>query len=275
MQNQLRLFSFRPSFCTPFDIKLCNIFLQKLQYFGANTKVAFQLRPQSLPTILFLLIFSPASYAGIINVDFTKQSPLLYNELNYSFAGLNLAISGWYEDSISYDLGQVHQDTNGLGVFNSVTSINDGSQIDGRGPDEWLRFDFSSRVNLLSVQFNRVGNNDDFSLLIDNVLVIEDDIPGSDVVNDFGVSLINFEPNKLIGYQFQFGVNKWFSDYKISAISIKTIPEPNTFLLYCSVLLFIGVLSISKKLKRIHVKCKQRTKIFSKQYYANVDQWQN
>ncbi len=260
MQNQFRLFSFHTSFCTPFYNKLFNLFLKQLQYFGANTKVLFRLKPQSLPAILFLLIFSQTSHASIINIDFTKQSSFLYSGLSYNFTGLDLTISGWYEDSTDYDLGQVQQDVNGLGVFNSISSINDGSQIDGRGPDEWLMFDFSSRVTLLSVQFNRVGNNDDFSLLIDNVLAIEGDIPGGNVANDLGVSLVNFESNKLIGYQFQFGVNKWFSDYKISAISIKTIPEPNTFLLYCSVLLLIGVLRMSKKLKRFRSKLSETQK---------------
>jgi len=112
----------------------------------------------------------------------------------------------------------VHQDEDGLGVTyeGDRASYTSASQVDGRDELESLILTFSAPVSFSSVTFSLVGSNDQFSLLVDDLLLFEGDIPSG---RTKGFSANN------TGQVFTFGTGEDDDDYKVKGVEVGLMGE--------------------------------------------------
>ena len=110
-------------------------------------------------------------------------------------------------------------------------------QIDGHGPLETLFLDFGASVELISATFSYIGSNDNFSLLADGNLVLDN----ADLDKGSGKYLIsqyNFEPG-ILGSVFGFGAYYYDDDFKLLGIAVKSVPEPSSL-----IMMMLGIFSL-------------------------------
>ena len=123
--------------------------------------------------------------------------------------------------------------TNGLGVHTRRTNDLTG-EVDGEGVIETLRLTFDRVVELVSVVFDQVGLDDDFSLAVDGTTLISSPIPDGRA-NDRGEGTFSLS---LTGVQFDFTAPGLDDDYRVKGLTINAdsfppnpVPEPSPLLL--------------------------------------------
>ena len=186
----------------------------------------------SLKTLSIGLFLGAHSIALAVPVtfDFTGSPNNTGDPLTYSEGGIDLTINGYPDPAVAVDLNL------GLGVnFTQIPA--DSEQIDGAGRTETLEMEFSPNVQLLSVTFGNVQQNDGFTLSVDGTEFFNGDIPG------LGQPFINTSSSNLIGSTFTFGVTENNDDYFIRNITVQAIatPESGTTL----VLAGLGILGLT------------------------------
>lgn len=132
----------------------------------------------------------------------------------------------------------------------------DNHQIDGWGPNEAAVLDFGTMVDLVSVTFNNVGYNDDFTLFSGPVdgsgnLILDDAglNGGFWEIFDYGLATYTFS-SAVSGSEFAFLADHWSDDftlYSITADYVSNVPEPASLSLLGLGLMALG--SMRRKVK--------------------------
>ena len=185
-------------------------------------------------SILFGMgMFATSSYAGtMFNVTGSGGSNSSYS---FSQDGIQFTATAFDQNGNSQN---VHQSSGGLGVF---IGGSDSRTIDGNGPDETLKLTFNVPVELISILFGAVDSNDQYKLLVDGNIFVDD----APVVT----SLVNFGGSTAArsGSMFEFTVVNSNDDYRLDWITVKPIsggtnvPEPSTVVLFGSGLMGVGI----------------------------------
>ncbi len=181
---------------------------------------------KTLLALLVLSIVAGAAQAAPVTVTINFTQAVNHTDF-FDFGGLTLSISAFSTSGPR----SIFFGGSGLGVFGGGA---DDPQLDGLGPDETLRFVFSSPILLERVRFTLVGSNDDFTL----------DVDGSQFASGDLSNVIDFGAN---GSTFDFSVLENNDDYKIKKITFtfdtESVPEPGTLFLLSTGLLGAGILT--------------------------------
>ena len=201
---------------------------------------------------LALFGWAGAAQAAPVDIDLTDPGFQIINDLVIDLGGgLSVTVTGHtHGDGVSADadapfpvigFAQIVQNDEGLGVS---SGNGDSSQLDGSGPDEFMRFTFNQAVNLLLVTFDDVGGNDDFDMSVDEVdqdvaaLLGTDDLgalpaggfPGTD--DYFAIFGGTGLP---AGTVFDFYTTGFNDDYRVRRLIVEKtdhdVPEPAALLL--------------------------------------------
>ncbi len=197
------------------------------------------------------LIFKGALFTGTLVVgvltqtDFAHAASIVYDFTRFGEPLIDVAPTSFTSGGVTTTVsgnGVVTQTANGLGIAR-VDSVAPPEEVDGlalNGPD-YIEFDFGDiAVDIASVTFGLVGTdvpipgigtvgNDDFSLSIDDNLVIENtDIPGGNGL-DTGIGTFDFT-SVLVpsGNVWRFTAPDLDDDFTIASLTIETeaIPTP-------------------------------------------------
>ena len=138
------------------------------------------------------------------------------------YKGVSLAPLGSNVDASFSDREAVTLDVagtaRGLGVFSGGTD--DGTLIDGLGPDEAIRFDFGRGADLLAIQFASFGSTDDFNLVLDGLVALVDHDPGA---TDRWTGRLHFDRN------FAIGADGSTDGFRVRSVTLDVaVPEPTT-----------------------------------------------
>ena len=156
----------------------------------------------------------------------------------------------------------VHQNDEGLGV---IGDSGDASDLDGSGPDEFLKITFSESVRLLRIAFENVDNSDETALIIDGVQIgfgyidhaldIARASANCAVPDDSDECIISIDVSALdlVGTTFIFGdaISGGRSldddDFRIEGMRIARVPEPSALMLLGVVLVGLGWMEQRRK----------------------------
>jgi PEP-CTERM motif len=171
---------------------------------------------------------TPLVLAAPVTFDFSVNRG--YSPIGHTYMGSdglhNLSVSPESEYGTPY---LASSSSSGLYIYTCTNydlgCDNDDNthQIDGRGPSESAILNFGQYVTLLSATFSYVGCNDDFTLLVDGGLALDDIDPG----NSF-FSTYNFE-GSIVGREFAFLADHKSDDFKlynVTADFVGNVPEP-------------------------------------------------
>ncbi len=227
--------------------------------------------------VAFATAVAPAA-ANILLFDLTGDANIASDAqpLVISQGGVDLSITGWgVGDGVSTPEPDQHSPfaalqprglsltTNGLGVFDE-TAGPDSTQLDGSGPEEVLRLQFSKAVLLTKVVFALVDSNDEFDFGVgpdlnaanvvdvrtnqtygnDRIASVATPLglgtnPAADYELDIGPS-VNVGPTASKkeapkGKTFEFYTTNANDNYKIASIQVEmlitpdvVVPEPTT-----------------------------------------------
>ncbi|WP_279327059.1 PEP-CTERM sorting domain-containing protein [Crocosphaera subtropica] len=190
-----------------------------MKYFAPHTVVA-------LGTILAGSFgFSDLAEATSFYLGNGLNVPEVGSFFSYTKDGIGLTTTGILDNGNGRN---VYRSLLGSGVTKEVLFDGDDNQIDGVGPDETLVLTFNQVVNLVSVTFSRVGDNDDFKLFVDGNQFIAADIPGGNFL-DLDISNFIFNPSPT-GTKFGFTVIDKKDDYLVKYVEVNAVPEPLTIL---------------------------------------------
>lgn len=147
----------------------------------------------------------------------------------------------------------------GLFIYTCIDALDcepDNYQIDGVGPNEAAILDFGEMVDLVSVSFSYVGNDDNFTMLTggvdDGVTTLADVSLSSGGILEFydnGIATYTFADG-VAGSEFAFLANQENDDFKLYSITadyVSNVPEPASLSLLGLGLMALG--SIRKKAK--------------------------
>ena len=170
---------------------------------------------------------APGYAATMFNVTGNGGSNSSYT---FSQDGVEFTATAYDQNNNSQN---VHQSRSGLGVY---IGGSDSRTIDGSGPDETLKLTFNTPVELISILFGGVDSNDQYKLLVDgNVFV--DDAPVVSSLVTYGGSV-----SVRTGTMFEFTIVNSNDNYRLDwitvqpTISTSNVPEPSTVVLFGSVL---------------------------------------
>ncbi len=188
--------------------------------------------------LIFLVFLSPTEVKALsINFDFSgnrqvADSISFEDDISVTATAQSFWFGTWYNSLVT-------QSESGLGVKSGLL---DSGQIDGLGADERLILTFSEDVIINKAWFTMVGWNDEFSLSVNGVLLIEADIPGN---GQFDFTDLYAENRT--GKIFAFSVTDWNDDYKVMGVEIESepVPLPGAVWLFASGL--IGFAGIRRK----------------------------
>jgi len=132
--------------------------------------------------------------------------------MGFTQDGVSVTVTGWAGSAAAL----VHQDEDGLGVTyeGDRASNTSASQVDGLDELEALVLTFAAPVSLLRVTFSLVGSNDQFSLLVDDALLFEGNIPSSRTKS--------FSADN-VGQVFTFGTGEADDDYKVKGLEVELV----------------------------------------------------
>ncbi len=150
----------------------------------------------------------------------------LEESFTYEEEGIELIVSGVSESGPR----DVVRSGVGLGVYGG---FGDNFEVDGKGPNEGLKFLFDHTVSLVSATFTKVGFNDDFTLFVDGNFIGSADIPGGNFFDtDFGTfkfPAADFNE----GTSFIFAALDKNDDFKLKRIKVEKVvdvPEPTVMI---------------------------------------------
>ncbi|NKC01215.1 MAG: PEP-CTERM sorting domain-containing protein [Pseudomonadales bacterium] len=199
------------------------------------------------------MAMSVSGHAALITYDFGEEST---GELEGSgddrhylslLGGHQLTVHGYKGvdlNDLGDDVGDSFDDTEAVVVDTdggsrglSVDSEggpdgdeDDADRLDGDGPDEALLFDFGGiQGTLVSIVFDNFGGNDDFNLVIDDIVTLVD-VGG--LANDTWLGALSFNQHFAIGAD---GANDVF---RVRSVTVD-VPEPSTLSL-----LFLGAICL-------------------------------
>ncbi|WP_152588697.1 PEP-CTERM sorting domain-containing protein [Nostoc sphaeroides] len=171
-------------------------------------------------------VIATTEKAGAISIYLGNgiDQPQIDSSFNFSQDGISLTATGVTNTGAR----NVYQSILGLGVSDTNNPIDIGTnQIGGTiRVGETLKLAFNQSVKLVSVTFSRVGNNDNFSLLVNGNQFVAADIPGGNIL-DIDVSKFSFNPSPT-GNIFGFTVADNNDDYLVKSVEVEAVPEPIT-----------------------------------------------
>ncbi len=142
----------------------------------------------------------------------------------------------------------------GLGLLNGLDEPFSffASQVDGFANNEILLFSFNSSVELLNINFDAVGSNDDFTFITDATFgaggivgssIFTADIPGS--------TIFGFDPASGPSTSFGIAAIGGSDDFLVRGLTVSAVPEPATWLMVMIGVAFVGF--VSQRRRRIAV----------------------
>lgn len=166
-------------------------------------------------------------FAVPVSFDLTTVS----TNFSYLEDGVTLSAITSYEGGSD---ALITRTTSGLGVDSFAVNDSSGT-LDGSGVLDMLSFVFAKPVVLLEVVFSWVNDHDEFSLLVDDVVAIED---------TFVLGNFDFSPYQFTGEVFSFAATDSSDSYRIRSLTVDApvpTPEPSTWILLASGILgFVG-----------------------------------
>jgi len=167
---------------------------------------------------------------------------------SYAFSsdGIDLSVSaGTFSGNRIHDGAQIHQTDDGLGV---LSQRRDSGQVDGRGRNDLLLFEFDRDIELEAIAFTFNDRNDDFTFFWDIGSGLRNagqyDIPGSSWFS------IIYAGGGLIGDVFGIGATGNNDNFRVVGIEVSDVsqvPLPATGLLLLGAL---GAIGARRKLRR-------------------------
>lgn len=189
---------------------------------------------------VFAMTMASSVFAAI-TFDFTEyNSPK--NSLTFESEGYEVKATGWarYYNTNSFTQTPLGSSYGGLFIKRGTF---DNHQIDGKGRDEMVIFDFLGKaVKLISATFSYVSNNDQFDLFADNDstgpldFVLRGDPDGS---WPHYTDTYNFN-SPVHGSRFGFLARESDDDFKIKSITVAYVPEPASI-----TLLALGLIALA------------------------------
>lgn len=128
----------------------------------------------------------------------------------------------------------IAQHRNGISIDRGGS---DSHELDGSGPDEFIRLTFSEKVLLTDVWFNAAGNGDEWDMSVDNVDFGVNGAFGSDLIENLIDSDIAATPSDddradfvsnggaIMGTVFTFYTDDNNDDYKLAALKFNQIAQ--------------------------------------------------
>ena len=160
-------------------------------------------------------------------------SNLTTSSISDTVAGISYTATGFSTNPLNPNDRNVVRRSNGLGVqFSGFFGSLENPQIDGSGFNETLQLAFNKQISLISATFSRVGNNDDFRLLVNGNQLVSADIPGGNIL-DLGngtFDFTSFARADRTGSVLGFTVAGNNDDYFLRSIEVEPVPEPLTIL---------------------------------------------
>jgi hypothetical protein len=143
----------------------------------------------------------------------------------------------------------------GLGLQNGLSEPFSpfASQVDGFANNEILLFSFNSSVELLNINFDAVGSNDDFTFITDATFgaggIVGSSLFGADIP---GSTIFNFT-DPVANPQTSFGIAAigGSDDFLVRSLTVSAVPEPATWLMMIIGFAFVGF--VSQRRRRIAV----------------------
>jgi hypothetical protein len=174
--------------------------------------------------------------AATVTFDFTSNSTGSFNPSYAQTEGgltVTATAGGYVVDTIVSTTGRtVTQNGNGLGVDCIILPGLCDNQINGISAD-LLTLTFAWAVKLVSVTFTNVNSGDDFDFFVDGGLEVADQNIQAENPASLGFD----------GKSFSFGADALDDNFRISEITVSSVPLPASALLLLAGLAGLGAMA--------------------------------
>lgn len=151
--------------------------------------------------------------------------------------GIDLTVTGFSTNPLPTG---VKRTPSGMGV---ISVLDNSSKIDGKGAKDALNLMFSHTVELVSATFGAVDNRDEFTLFVDDLLVLfDEDIPSS--------KTYTFLPD-LLGEKFSFAALEQNDNFYLKTVEVAKVDVPESALMLGLGAVAVGIVAQKKSQKEV------------------------